>query len=86
MLLQNATDVYYKMRQLLQNATFVTNCESQGLDTNTIFNIKERNRIPYNDIISRLTNSNTKLNYGHYLRHCLDKYFDKLITLRQSIN
>ena len=34
-LLQNATDVYYKMRQfyykmrqLLQNATFITNCDS----------------------------------------------------------
>ena len=24
-LLQNATEVYYKMRQLLQNATFITN-------------------------------------------------------------
>ena len=29
-LLQNAAEVYYKMRQvfLLQNATFITNCDS----------------------------------------------------------
>ena len=26
--LQNATKVYYKMRQFLQNATFITNCDS----------------------------------------------------------
>ena len=28
MLLQNATEVYYKMRQSLQNATFITNYDS----------------------------------------------------------
>ena len=27
-LLQNTTEVYYKMRQLLQNATLITNCDS----------------------------------------------------------
>ena len=30
-LLQNATKVHYKMRQLLQNATFITNCYSTDI-------------------------------------------------------
>ena len=41
-LLQIATvttkcDIYYKLRQLLQNATFITNCDSTGLQLLNLF-------------------------------------------------
>ena len=43
-LLQNVTGVFYKMRQLLQNETFITNCDSTDINVqiDTINNFKEK--------------------------------------------